>query len=325
MTPPPSDAQKLDPEVVEQAMLWMVRLQSGLSTDSERTACLHWRQENTEHERAWQRLSGIGQGLRESTGALSAPDARQLLQARTRMSRRGVLKGMAGVAVVVASSHAIHQRSLLPTLLSDYGTGTGERRSWALGEGLDVQLDTRTALDSDAVANGRLLTLNSGRVLVELSAPTHVRIRTAEALVLPSAGSRLIVSHGLPGTPGTRVQLLSGAALVEQVHGERFELSGGWQQAFDAIQAGPLLPLPAAASAWTQGLLIAERMPLGKLLAELDRYRTGFLRCDPAIAALQVSGAFSIDQPDASLSLLTKVLPVRVHKVFGYWANVLPA
>ena len=26
-----------------------------------------------------------------------------------------------------------------------------------------------------------------------------------------------------------------------------------------------------------------------------------------------------------SLSLLTKVLPVRVHKVFGYWANVLPA
>ena len=81
----------------------------------------------------------------------------------------------------------------------------------------------------------------------------------------------------------------------------------------------------AAASAWTQGLLIAERMPLGELLAELDRYRTGFLRCDPAIAALQVSGAFSIDQPDASLSLLTKVLPVRVHKVFGYWANVLPA
>ncbi|MDR2319394.1 MAG: DUF4880 domain-containing protein [Pseudomonas sp.] len=324
-TQPCSDAQALDPEVLEQAMLWMVRMQSGLSSQDEQMACQQWRQQNAEHERAWQRLNGIGQGLRESTHALAAPNARQLLNARTHLSRRSVLKGMTGVAVVLATGQAIHQRSLLPSLFSDYATATGERRSWALPGGLDLKLDTRTALDSELLANGRLLTLNSGRILLTLNASASVRVVTPEVSIQPAGGSQLMISHGLPGVIDTRVQLLQGEALVEQAQGQRFELSGGWQQAFGIDQAGPATPLTAAASAWVHGQLLAERMPLGELLAELDRYRPGFLRCDPAIAPLLVSGAFSIDQPEASLDLLTKVLPVRVNKVFGYWANVLPA
>jgi transmembrane sensor len=324
-TPLRNDSQALDPEIVEQAMLWMVRLQSGVSHDDERIACHYWRQQSAEHERAWQRLNGIGQGLRDSTHALDTRDARHLLMARTQLSRRGVLKGMAGVAVILATGQGIRQRSLLPSVFSDYATSTGQRRSWDLDGGLGLQLDTRTALDSDMLADGRLLTLNNGRVLMELSASAFVRVATREAIVLPAGGSRLMISHGLPNDSGTRVQLLHGMALVEQAQGQRFELTGGWQQAFSLDKAGPVLPLPPTASAWAQGQLIAERMPLGQLLAELDRYRPGFLRCDPSIAGLQVSGAFSIDQPEASLELLTKVLPVRVHKVFGYWANVLPA
>ncbi|MNR08085.1 fec operon regulator FecR [compost metagenome] len=85
------------------------------------------------------------------------------------------------------------------------------------------------------------------------------------------------------------------------------------------------MPLAVGAEAWTQGLLVAQRMPLGELLAELDRYRPGVLRCDPRITGLQVSGSFSIDQPDASLELITQVLPVRVQRVLGYWASVVPA
>jgi transmembrane sensor len=90
-------------------------------------------------------------------------------------------------------------------------------------------------------------------------------------------------------------------------------------------QVGSVEPLDAGAQAWVDGLLIAERMPLGQVLAQLDRYRRGVLRCDPAVAALQVSGSFSLDRPDASLDLLASVLPIRVQRVFGYWANVVVA
>jgi transmembrane sensor len=35
------------------------------------------------------------------------------------------------------------------------------------------------------------------------------------------------------------------------------------------------------AIAWTEGVIVADRMPLGQLVAELDRYLPGKLRCDP--------------------------------------------
>ena len=48
------------------------------------------------------------------------------------------------------------------------------------------------------------------------------------------------------------------------------------------------------------------------------------LRCDPAVAGLRVSGAFPLNDIDASLRLLEKTLPVRVSKVTPYWTTVVP-
>jgi transmembrane sensor len=317
MRPHGAHEPALDPAVVEQAMLWLVRLQSGVCSEAEQLACQRWRTESSAHELAWQRLNGLGQGLRESTHGLSAQGARQLLQARTQVSRRAVLNGLVGAGVLIAGGYSLQQRTLLPTLFSDYTTRTGERRSWRLQGDIALQLDTGSALDIE----GPLLTLNRGRLLLELGENAEVRLRSAQVLLKPAQASRLVVRQ-LATT--TQVQLLKGAALVEYGQGARQELAAGWQQRFSAAGAEPPQPLNAAATAWTQGQLVAERMPLTQLLAELDRYRPGILRCDPRIAGLRVSGTFSVDQPDASLELLTEVLPVRVQRVLGYWAQVVP-
>ncbi|MFJ2545246.1 DUF4880 domain-containing protein [Pseudomonas sp. NPDC087612] len=322
MKPMPAAEPRLDPHVLEQAMLWMVRLQSGLSCDAEQLACQRWRQESAAHELAWQRLSGIGQGLREGTCGMSAAGARSLLEARSLPSRRAVLKSLVAGGVLIASGYGVQQRSVLPGLFSDYATATGERRNWTLASGLALQLDTRSALDSDLLDGVRVLTLNRGRVLLEVGQGTSVSLRTGEARVRPAALSRLVVSRQ---SSATLVQMLKGTAQVEHGQGSGLTLQAGWQQLYSSTRAGPLLPLAAGAQAWTQGLLVAQRMPLAELLAELDRYRPGVLRCDPQVAGLQVSGSFSLDQPDASLELITQVLPVRVQRLLGYWASVVPA
>lgn len=41
-------------------------------------------------------------------------------------------------------------------------------------------------------------------------------------------------------------------------------------------------------------MLMADRMPLAEVLAELARYRRGLLRCDPQLARLAVSGAYPL-------------------------------
>lgn len=313
--------QPLDESVLDQALIWMVTLQSGTSSAADQQACQQWRNENPQHELAWQRLVGLGCDMRRNTHALPASSARQLLRARSVPSRRAVLKGFAGLGVATALGLSVRERMLLPELFSDYHTDTGERRHVRLADAGELQLDTRTAVD----IRGAEMTLNLGRLLLSSGTSGTTAIKTAYGWVRPTAMSRLIISQGMPRQQGTDVQLLSGSASVEPLRGAGIRLDAGQQLTFDSFHSGQPESVPSTAEAWTQGLLIAERMPLGDLLGHLDRYRRGVLRCDPAIAGLQVSGSFSTDRPEASLDLLAKVLPVRVQRVFGYLATVVPA
>ena len=63
-------------------------------------------------------------------------------------------------------------------------------------------------------------------------------------------------------------------------------------------------------SYWQRAYLDAKRV----LTAELARYRHGWLRCDPAIAHLEVSGVFQLDDIDQARSALSDSLPVRVER-----------
>jgi len=319
------DRQPLDEQVLEQALHWMVLLQSGVSSDADRQACEAWRSQHREHERAWQRLLGINHDLRGSTQAVPAASTRGLLRSRAGSSRRTLLKGFAGFAVLAASGIAVRERALLPELFSDYRTATGQRQRVQLAAGVQSQLDTRTALDVQASAAGVELALNLGRVLLDVGAGASVRIRTAEGWIAASASSRLVVARELPGLTGSQVQVFAGSATVELARGDRYRVDAGRQLSF----ANDRLPAPGAAGsaslAWTDGLLVAERMPLGLLLAHLDRYRRGILRCAPEVAGLQVSGSYSLDHPDASLDLLARMLPIRVERLLGMWATVSAA
>ncbi|MHA6194642.1 DUF4880 domain-containing protein [Pseudomonas wadenswilerensis] len=317
----PVDQQPVDEQVLEQALHWMVRLQSGVSSAEERLACDAWRARHPAHELAWQRLTGLNHDLRQTTQALPAADARGLLRARGGSSRRALLKGLAGFAVLAATGVGVHERTLLPELFSDYRTGTGERQRLQLATGVLVQLDTRTALDREMTPAGLELALNIGRVLVSTGSETAVRIRTAEGWLRLGMSSRVVVGRDLPGISGSQVQVFAGSATLERPHGDSLVLGAGRQADFSGAQQA----LSASALAWSDGLLVVERMPLGLLLAHLDRYRRGVLRCAPEVAGLPVSGSYSLEHPEASLELLTRVLPVKVERVLGVWATVVAA
>ena len=64
--------------------------------------------------------------------------------------------------------------------------------------------------------------------------------------------------------------------------------------------------------------------PLHALIAELNRYRPGRLRCHPAVGQLRVSGAFPLRDTDASLDLLRKTLPVDIGRSSRWWVTVEP-
>jgi transmembrane sensor len=75
-------------------------------------------------------------------------------------------------------------------------------------------------------------------------------------------------------------------------------------------------------AAWTDGVIVADKMRLDEFIAELGRYRSGRLACDPAVADMRVSGVFPLNDTDRALAALTDSLPVRIETRTRYWVTV---
>jgi transmembrane sensor len=102
-------------------------------------------------------------------------------------------------------------------------------------------------------------------------------------------------------------------------------LRQGQQGSFS--RQGPLTrrPLDANQDAWTHGLLVANEQRLDQVVAQLARYRQGWLRCAPSVSGLHVSGTFPLDDSDMALRALASSLPVRIEQRTRYWVTVQPA
>jgi len=68
-----------------------------------------------------------------------------------------------------------------------------------------------------------------------------------------------------------------------------------------------------AQMAWQRGKLIFNGKPLGQVLTELERYRHGrIVLSDSKLAAMEVSGVFDLDEPEALLRTLEQRYGLKV-------------
>lgn len=323
--------------VVEQAVHWFVRLSSGLADDADRAAARRWRDADPQHERAWQRLEGMGQVLQRGAATMPAAVARDTLRRVAdplSRSRRAAFKAFAWAGVAGTTAWLFGETGagqvLVGQALADHRTGVGERRSLHLADGTKVMLNTATSIDVAFDASQRRLRLIAGEIEVITAADPARRpfvVATEDGLLLP-VGTRFTVRRMacdtatlLTVSAGAVALLPAGDAALQRLVG------AGWQARFDRHHAEVPQPLADDSTAWTDGLITAERLRLGDFIAELDRYRPGHLRCDPAVADLLITGAWPLDGPrstDRILANLERTLPVRVTAFTRYWATVGP-
>ena len=84
----------ISPRVRDQALAWFSLTQSGDISEAELQQLQRWRQSDSEHERAWQRMAQLPEVLRNHARLLDNPLARGALQNTRYVSgdRRQVLK-----------------------------------------------------------------------------------------------------------------------------------------------------------------------------------------------------------------------------------------
>lgn len=306
----------IDNTVLDEAADWLVVMHAGEVSAQERQAWLAWRGRSDAHEQAWQRAERL-------MGTLSGMPAALAMPALDRpRARRATLAKLAALLIAAPAAWGTWRWSQAEGWTADYRSATGERRGIRLDDGTRLTLNTASAVDVRYDSGQRTIVLRAGEIHVETAAdPRPFEVRTRDG-ALRALGTRFTVRQE---DEQTHLAVLQGAVRITIAQDARV-IEAGEQAAFSQLRIGATEPAGPAPSAWTQGMLLADGMPLGVLAAELARYRKGVLRCDPAVAHLRVSGAFPLEDTNRALAMLAATYPVVVaSRLGGYWVTLGPA
>jgi transmembrane sensor len=328
--PPP-----VDPRAAREAAQWLTRLHGavpGIDDHAVWQQWQTWRAADPAHELAWQRAELVMRTLDMVPPAIGTP-----VLGRPQHGRRastGMLAALILAGPAALAGYATVRAAPWEDWFADVRTTTGEIRKLVLDDGTRLALNTDTAVAIRFDGGTRLLRLHHGELHVATAADTRA---PARPFVVHTASGRLRAlgtefsvraNHGVLA-PTARVAVTAGAVEIrpaKAVHVVQV-IAAGWQAGFTEHAIGPVTALDAAGAslpAWVNGVLLADDTPLAALVEQLGRYRTGVLRCDPAVVGLRVTGAFQLRDTDNILQLLQRSLPIRISQRTRFWTTLEP-
>ena len=319
------------PAILAQAADWYACLRDGRASARDRAAWQHWLQAADEHRRAWQAVESISQGFEPLT---ELPDARHTAaridaaDRRLRARRRTLLSVglLAGTAVL----GGLAWRDRWPgagladswrAWTADHRTGVGEHQTLTLADGSRLWLNTASAVDLDFSRRGRLVQLRGGEIFVatvrDPLRPFEVSTRHGRMRAL---GTRFNVRLA---AATTQLTVFEGAVEIHPYGADAaLVVPAGQGATFTADGIGLASPADPAREAWTEGRLVADRIPLAAVVGELRRHHRGVISLAGDVGDLTVYGSFPLHDTDRVLSMLASALPIRVHRPLPGWVRI---
>lgn len=318
------DRRPIDRAIAREAAQWLAVLYDG-QTDEDIAACKRWRAADPEHERAWQRAQRINQKFGIVPGAVGLP----ALGRKVLVDRRRVVKTLLLFMLAAPVGYASYRYTPWAAMNADYRTAKGEHREISLADGTRVHLGTNTSIDIAYDGTQRLLRLHAGEIEVSTGSDAdHAGYRpfivqTTQGHIR-ALGTRFVVRKD-EGATTTRVSVLEHAVEIrpQAANGKLIVLNAGQQTRFSVSGFDMVEAIDPHVVDWTNGVLFASKMRLEDFAAELNRYRPGLLRCDPAVADLRITGSFQLDNTDNILNALPDALPVEVLFRTRYWVTIV--
>lgn len=300
-------------EVARAAAQWLALLESGEASEADHVQLKNWRDSDSRHENAWQKI----QSLRQRFSSLPAELAMATLD-RPDLARRAALKRALGLAALVPTAWLISRQLPLDVWRADLQTDTGEHKQTLLADGSILQLNTASAVNVDLAS--RQLTLVRGEMALNVLGGAALTINAPYGRIMLSRSEVCVRLNERE----CNVAVVSGSVQLQPLHGPALLLQGGQQINLQASGAGPVSAFDAKMPGWREGVLMAQNQPLGDFLRELSRYRSGLLRWEPALESLRITGSFRLDNTDKVLALLAASLPLEVHSRTRFWVTLTP-
>lgn len=238
---------------------------------------------------------------------------------RRRVTRRQALAGVGALGLIGAG--ALFGPGLWQRWRADYTTRAAEIRRIQLPDGSWLTLGPESAVDIAFSERLRWVNVLDGMALCEVAPElrpfeAHTGDLRATALgtrfELRQNGGRSVV-----GVEEGTVEVIAGAEAATLHAGDWLASgpgSGNIERGHrDAGQT----------AAWRQKLLVAERDPVGAVVAEIARWRTGeVFIADPGLSSVPVSGLYDLQDPNAALAAVVAPYGGKVRHV-SPWITVL--
>lgn len=326
---------------VEQAIDWYVQLNSGVADEQLQQAFRQWYEASAQHAQAWLRVHKIGQHFKKNVNNVpptlvhsTLGLAQQKQKSRRIFIKTCIFLGVGIPGVYWLQSYFNWQRYAM-LLVADISTGTGQQRDVILKDGTRLKLNTATAIDVDYEGDVRRVVLHTGEIMVTTGHDPKGRpfeLKTPEGTLVPVGTQFSVlrddsVSFLKPDT--TRIIVTQGAVQISPRHkkgGIPLILKAGEQTSFTRDSVAPLSALDEQAQSWADGMITAEGMRLQDFIADLSRYRSGYLGCALEVADLRITGAWSLNAADATdriLASLARELPVDIKRTTNAWVKVV--
>ncbi|MEQ1486675.1 FecR family protein [Methyloglobulus sp.] len=330
------------PDLTGIAVEWLVRLRGGNLSEAQTHAFADWLSESIEHanafakaERYFNEMVTAEKLLRPAGKALARQEHTPspvvvALPRRTFKPWLAIPLGLAAVWLVAVGLVLPSQSGLLDNLLSDYHTQTGETRHIELADGSHLLLNTNTAVSVDYQPSQRLITLHHGQVncTVAKDAMRPFEVK-ADNLVVRALGTVFEVYRKTANDITVTVKEHAVSARIQKASTEnnageptQVNIQAGQQLIYqgDGNLPQPFIVNLAQSAAWQHHHLSIKDRPLSELVGELNRYRLGriYLAGD-TLQNMRVTGVFPLDNPEAVLSSVRKVLGLQESRLGPWW------
>lgn len=319
-----SKLQTAREDILKSAAQWYALLCSEDVTEQQKQAHDAWLKADPAHIHAWQQVETLRRQLQSVPGTPSL-NALQLKQYQGH-SRRAVLRGFALLAVTGAVGSFAWRQAPTQSWMASHRTTRGERREYSLADGVQLILNTATALDVVETPISRVIRLYEGEIFVRTNESAKgtatykaLQVHTEQGTITP-LGTIFTVRKENSFTQVTVLE--DEVKLMPRSAGSKTQHIVAGEQARMSVHAVKVGSAVMQADSWTRGLLVAVDWPLSCLVAELNRYRKGMLRCDDAIAGLRVSGAYPTDDTERALNAIANALPVKIDRLTNYWVTI---
>lgn len=311
--------------ITEAAAEWAVRLHAGALTEQEQAELRQWIACDSRHEGALrfaeQTWAALGQVHKDEPVHRQRPASTALPLRRAPRRRPWQRAAAVALVVVVAGVGWLRGPDALLRMQADYITQKGEVRTVLLADGSKVELDSASAIRLDYDGVQRRISLIQGAAIFDVAPMTGQETRPF--VVQSAAGqTRALGTRFVVDREGDRQAWVGVLQHSVEVSLQATPKNGPSERVLKEGQAARYSPQDGVktldqfdverATSWRRGVLIFDRLPLAKVIEQLNRYRPGrVVLSNSALGDREVSGVFRLDMLDTALNTLTQELQVQ--------------